>query len=107
MNCDPQIDSLSRRCAGQLPATLEFLRRMVEMNSFTENAEGVDRLGDVIAEQFVELGFEAARFAAANPRYGHHLVLKRAFVPGAPTIALLSHLDTVYTEEEEQRNDFG
>jgi glutamate carboxypeptidase len=100
-------DSLTRCCEAHLPATLEFLQRMVAINSFTENAAGIDRLGRMTAAQFAELGFEAAQVPAANPAYGHHLVLKRATVPSAPTIALLSHLDTVYTEEEERRNDFA
>lgn len=107
MKSDSTTDSLTRYCESQLPGTLEFLRRMVAINSFTENAAGIDELAKVTAAQFAELGFTAEQVQAAHPGYGHHLVLKRAGATPGPTIALLSHLDTVYTAEEEQRNDFA
>jgi glutamate carboxypeptidase len=108
MQPDSMTDSLTRFCEKQLPDTLEFLERMVAINSFTENGVGIDRLAGVTATQFAELGFEASQVPSAHPGYGQHLVLKRAAAASnAPTIALLSHLDTVYTAEEEQRNDFS
>ena len=99
-------EALTPFCEARLPDTLEFLRQMVEINSFTENPEGVNRLAALIARQFAPLGFEPTLVEAANPAYGRHLVLRRELIPGAPTIALISHLDTVFTEEEEKRNDF-
>jgi glutamate carboxypeptidase len=105
---DLQTKSLTRFCESQLPCTLEFLREMVAINSFTENAEGIDRLAGMTAAHFAKLGFKALQVPAAHPGYGSHLVLKRAAgASNAPTIALLSHLDTVYTADEEQRNDFA
>jgi glutamate carboxypeptidase len=98
---------LFEHCTRQLPGTLERLRQMVELNSFTENAEGVNRLGRLTASVFAPLGFEADYVPAAQPGYGAHLVLKRPRVPEAPTIALVSHLDTVFTEEEERRHHFS
>lgn len=80
---------------------------MVAINSFTENAAGVNRLGELTARVFASLGFTAATFPAARPDYGNHLVLRSPSVPGAPTVALISHLDTVFTEEEEIRNAFA
>ena len=50
-----------------LPATLEMLRRMVEINSFTANKEGVNRLGRLTAEFFRPLGF-SAEFVAPSSR---------------------------------------
>lgn len=86
---------------------LEFLRRMVAINSFTENARGIDRLSEITAAHFAPLGFDAIHAPAAQASFGSHLVLKRRWIPEAPTIALVSHLDTVFTEEEEQRNGFA
>ncbi len=100
-------EPLTRHCDGQLPSTLEFLRRMVAINSFTENAEGIDRLGEFIAAHFAPLGFDAIHAPATNAGFGSHLVLKRRWNPDAPTVALISHLDTVFTEEEERRNKFA
>ena len=90
-----------------LPETLEFLRQMVAINSFTANAAGVNRLGDLIAAAFTPLGFSAEAVAASNPAYGRHLVLRSGRIPDAPTVALISHLDTVFSEEEEQRHNFA
>jgi glutamate carboxypeptidase len=89
----------------QLPAALERLREMVEINSFTGNPEGVNRLGRLTAERFVPLGFQAEFVPSANPGWGNHLVLTR---PGASgkSIAMVSHLDTVFPPEDEARNDF-
>ena len=102
MNSEP----LRHYCHDRLPESIEFLRRMVEMNSFTENVAGVNRLGDFIAEIFATLGFRPSFIPATRAEHGRHLVLDRPHLSDAPTIALVSHLDTVFTEQEEQRNDF-
>lgn len=89
----------------QLPASLEMLRQMVGTNSFTGNREGVNKLGRFTAESFAPLGFTAEFLPSANPNYGDHLVLTR---PGRGTmsLAMVSHLDTVFPPEEEARNNF-
>jgi glutamate carboxypeptidase len=89
----------------QMPAALEMLRRMVEINSFTANRDGVNKLGRFTAECFAPLGFTSEFVPSANPAYGDHLVLAR---PGrsARSVAMVSHLDTVFPPEEEVRNDF-
>src|SRR4051794_10449246 len=103
---DPQTAALTRFAEEHLAETLEFLREMVGINSFTENPAGIDRLAECVAARFAPLGFKATQVKAAHPRHGHHLVLERRAAVGAPTIALVSHLDTVFTEEEERRNNF-
>jgi glutamate carboxypeptidase len=90
---------------AQLPTALDWLRRMVEINSYTANPEGVNRLGRLTAECFASLGFVPEFVPPANPDYGHHLVLTRRG-KSAKTIAMVSHLDTVFPPEEELRNDF-
>lgn len=78
---------------------------MVGINSFTGNPEGVNRLGLRSAEYFEPLGFAAEYVPSANPAWGNHLVLSR---PGASerSIAMISHLDTVFSPEEELRHHF-
>lgn len=80
---------------------------MVAINSFTVNAAGVNRLGSMIASTFAQLGFAAETVAPSNPIYGNHLVLRSPPHSGAPTVALISHLDTVFSEEEERLHDFA
>ena len=99
-------DSLTTYCEQHLSETLEILRQMVAINSFTENAAGVNRLADLTAHAFAPLGFAASSFPTERPDNGNHLVLRTPTLPGAPTVALISHLDTVFSEEEEQRNAF-
>ncbi len=84
-----------------------MLRAMVAVNSFTENAEGVNRLGELTAECFASLGFAPIYEQGPRANYGRHLVLRQPWVKDAPTVALISHLDTVYPVEEEVRNRFA
>src|SRR2546427_2392003 len=97
--------SLNGFLAQQLPAALEFLRQMVGINTFTANREGVNRLGRFTAEAFAPLGFSAEFVPSTNPEFGDHLVLTRRG-QSPKSIALVSHLDTVFPPEEEARNDF-
>lgn len=86
-----------------LPECLRWLRRMVEINSFTTNRDGIARVARVTAECFAELGFEPELASAADPAHGAHLFLRRG--QGRPVV-LVTHLDTVFPPEEEARNDF-
>ena len=97
--------SLTEFLRSQQPAVLEALRQMVNINSFTENRDGVNRLGRFTSEHFAPLGFAAEFVPSTNPAYGDHLVLVRPG-RGSQSIALVSHLDTVFPPEEEVRNDF-
>src|SRR5437660_1385689 len=89
----------------QLPAALDLLRRMVEINSYTTNPDGVNRLARLTAESFADLAFRPEFVPSRFPQYGNHLLLTR---PGktARNLALISHLDTVFPPEEEERNNF-
>lgn len=99
------LAALNQFLESRLPDALEMLRRMVGINSFTLNREGITQLGRFTAECFVPMGFTAEFVPSANPQFGPHLVLTR---PGSGTksIALVSHLDTVFPPEEEERNNF-
>jgi glutamate carboxypeptidase len=108
-----------------LPSYLDLLRQMVQINSFTSNAQGVKRLAELTAEIFANLGFQAEFVPSENPNYAKHLFLTRPasnnrnrFSPqsqgedlntklNSPTLALISHLDTVFPPEEESLNDFS
>lgn len=98
-------ESLHACLDRQLPDALDWLRRMVEINSWTDNPAGVNQLGALTAEAFADLGFQAERVPAANPRWGDHLVLTRRGDSPA-SVAMISHLDTVFPPEEEARNHF-
>jgi glutamate carboxypeptidase len=90
---------------ARLPDAFALLERMVGINSFTGNREGVNLLGRFTAEAFADLGFTAEFVPSINPAFGDHLVLTRPGT-GGKSIAMISHLDTVFPPEEELRNNF-
>jgi glutamate carboxypeptidase len=102
---DETPQNLELYLAENLAHYLDMLRQMVGINSFTLNVPGVDRLGYLTAEMFETLGFTAERVLTENWQFSSHVILTR---PGRSRrkIALVSHLDTVYTEMEEHENDF-
>jgi len=100
-----KVDTLNQFLEAQLPAALAMLRQMVAINSFTLNREGIKHLGQFTAEGFAPLGFTAEFVPSTNPQFGEHLVLTRRGT-GSKSIAMISHLDTVFPPEEEVRNGF-
>lgn len=88
----------------ELPRYLDILREMISINSFTGNPAGVNALGDVTTEYFSRLGFSAERVPSSNPSYGHHLVMTKQGKD--KKIGFVSHLDTVFTPEEEEQFAF-
>lgn len=93
-----------------MPQFLAMLQRMVSVNSFTANAAGVNEHGSQTADMFAELGFTTETVQSVNPLYGQHVILTRQIREKigltAPKIGLVSHLDTVFPPDEEERNDF-
>jgi glutamate carboxypeptidase len=88
-----------------VPEAMRWLQNMVNINSFTVNREGVNLMGTLTAECFAPLGFSPEFVASVNPAHGRHLFLSRGNPEQRPVV-LVTHLDTVFPPEEEQRNDF-
>ena len=101
----PKAEALKTFLESQLPTALEQLGQMVGINSYTGNRDGVNRLGRFTAECFAPLGFTAEFVPSVNPHYGDHLVLTRRGRTET-SIAMVSHLDTVFPPEEEARHQF-
>lgn len=97
------MDAFLAAAHRHLPEALDWLQRMVAVNSFTTHREGVLRLGRLTAECFAGLGFSAQFVPAANPAHGEHLFLHRG---AGPPVVLVTHLDTVFPPEEELRHNF-
>lgn len=98
-------DRLHAFLESRLPEAIEWLRQMVQTNSWTENREGVRRVGELTTQAFACLGFTAEWVPSENPRWGDHLVLTR-MGKGPHVVGMVSHLDTVFSPEEEARNHF-
>lgn len=97
--------AVQRFLESKWPTFLSHFESMVRINSYSFNAEGVNALGLLTASVFEPLGFTAEYVQAADARLGRHLIMRRSG-PG-PRIGLISHLDTVFPEAEEVRNNFA
>ena len=96
---------------NNLKSYIDMLQQMVEINSFTANPDGVNKLGRLTVEFFSKLGFKPEFIQCENPDFGKHLLLTHSEENNEaenkkPVIALISHLDTVYPPEEEITNNF-
>jgi len=72
---------------------LKDLKKIVEINSYTKNKIGVDRIGAVFKEWLLPLGFEIEVFK--RELIGDHLLFKSKDT-SKDKILLLGHLDTVF-----------
>ncbi len=102
-------EELEKHFESHLEDYLDMLRQMVEINSFTTNRNGVNKLGDLTEKIFSRLGFQTERIPSSNPEYGNHLVLTRPAVVGEEhsSLGFITHLDTVFPEDEEIQNNFS
>ncbi len=96
---------LTNHLEAHLHSSLDLLKLMVDINSFTANGAGVNELGRITAAAFQPLDFEPEFIPSRTRTYGDHLFLTR--MGRTPrSIVLVSHLDTVFPPEEEQSNNF-
>ena len=76
-------------------AILDGIRRWVEIETPTEAAAQVNKLGELIAEGYADLPAHVERIAGRDG-CGDHLVVRSAWGQNAPGILVLSHHDTVH-----------
>lgn len=84
---------------------MDFLKRLVRINSFTTQPSGVAAVAGLTADAFAPLGFAAELVPCSDPGTGPHVFLTRRGAGGDPLL-LVTHSDTVFPPEEELRNDF-
>lgn len=85
---------------------LGYLHELVDINSQTINAQGVNLVGQKCTEIFSLLGFESKVISPKlDPNYGDYVFLTHKGTSGK-NIAFVSHLDTVFSEKEEKENHF-
>ena len=74
---------------------IDFLKKVVNINSGTMNHEGVKRVGDEFAEQFEEIGFETTWYDMSEVDRSGHLFAETKGNKGK-RLLLIGHLDTVF-----------
>ena len=73
---------------------LKDLEKIVKINSYTKNKDGVDKVGDVFDEWFKDIGFNVEVHQRED--IGAHRHYKSNHIKGAKKLLLLGHLDTVF-----------
>ena len=71
---------------------LDFLIRLCDQNSYTDNKEGVDRVGDMILANLG--GILPVHEVIRQENCGNHHILRSSYSSGA--IYLIGHMDTVF-----------
>lgn len=82
-----------RAVDGAAPGFLATLRRWVEINSYTANIDGVNRMGAALEEDFAPLGLACER--RRGDGVGDHLIWRTA-AWRAGGVVLIGHHDTVF-----------
>ena len=77
---------------------LNDLSTIVNINSYTKNKDGVDRVGEIFDKWFEELGFETNIYNREN--IGNHRHYTSQHESSSKKLLLLGHLDTVFPPNE-------
>lgn len=106
---NPELSHELRQAAQtHLPAALDWLQRLVAVNSFTAHAAGVDRVAELTAEMLAPLGFVPEFVPSRQAEYGKHVFLRRqsAGATAGTPVLLVTHSDTVFPPAEELQHGF-
>jgi glutamate carboxypeptidase len=90
----PRGEEAARWLQRKQAAIEDRIASLVEVNSFTENAEGGRKVGGMLRELFALPGLASS--VKTSARYADHLVFASRKGAAAPSIALVGHLDTVF-----------
>jgi len=92
MPLDPR--ALAAELATMLPDTLDVLARVVDIDSGSYDAAGVNRVQDVFADRLARAGFTIARVPLAGR--GDQLTATLALGGNGPRVLVIGHADTVW-----------
>ena len=81
--------------AGTAPEWQTLLERIININSGTQNAEGLDAVREILIPEFENLGLKAEVLDLGD---GHKL-LAMAVPGGEPELLLMGHIDTVFKQD--------
>jgi glutamate carboxypeptidase len=87
---------LTEEVEAQMNATIELLKRSVNINSGTFNVNGVREVGEVYRKELDQIGFQTAwiRMPDSLKRAGHLVAFKKG--KKGKRVFLIGHLDTVF-----------
>jgi glutamate carboxypeptidase len=89
------LDAVLAALRARTSELISLTRSWVEVNSFTANVDGVNRVGAMLREAFA-LPSLACSVIPGGPTFGDHLVWRTPAAATAPPILLVGHHDTVF-----------
>ena len=90
----PTIDEALNALRARTAEMHALARRWVEVNSYTANVEGVNRVGEMLKEAFALRSLVLTTIPAEG--FGEHLVWRTPAAATKPPILLIGHHDTVF-----------
>jgi glutamate carboxypeptidase len=95
-----QVSAITSYVDSHNAEALALLERVVNINSGTQNPDGVRAVGDVFRDQLTSLGFKTRWVEGTEwHRAGHLVAERRAGTAAAPRVLLIGHLDTVFERD--------
>ncbi len=87
-----------KAAAAETPRAIEFLEKLVNINSGSLNTEGVKRIGAEMRAQLEPLGFEVEWIPMTEVGRAGHLIARHPGPSGAKgkRVLLIGHMDTVF-----------
>ena len=81
---------------AETPRAIEFLEKLVNINSGSLNVEGVQRVGDEMRAQLEPLGFQVEWIPMTEVGRAGHLVARHPGSGKGKRVLLIGHMDTVF-----------
>jgi glutamate carboxypeptidase len=103
---EPKKQAIANYLAPRFFDYLTTLKEWVSTNSFSLNPEGIDKLARLTAHSFEKIGFTSTIVPTKREGRGDHLALTNFHDGATLNIAFISHLDTVFSPEEETKENF-
>ncbi len=91
-----ELEALRASIAGDLPALLEDLERLVDIDCGSYTPEGVDQVGRWTAGFLRDLGADVEVRPDPEGRFGATVVGTFRGMSGGPRVLLIGHMDTVF-----------
>lgn len=99
MSLQAQSNSIEKKIVKSVDkhteASLDLLRKAVNINSGSMNIEGVKKVGELFKTELDKLGFKTEMTSGESYGRGGHLIATRTGKKG-PKLLLIGHLDTVF-----------
>ena len=74
--------------------SIALLQQLVNQDSGTYDRAAVNRVGDVLADAYADLGFSVQRIS--QPEFGDHILASRPGTDAGKSLLCIGHMDTVF-----------